>query len=560
MLVPYFKAGLESHELCVWVISDLTEQEAWNALTQAVPDFDRYLADRSMEIIGEQEWYFNRGALDLDQVKSGWNGKLSQALDRGYAGMTVTGSAFWLKKKDGDDFNTYEEDLNRSIVNLPMTCLCSYPLAASGATEILDVARTHQFAVARRRGNWEVVETPELKQAKAETRRLNQELESALWDQWKSRWDRSAFELSRPQHQGRYEVTVYQVGWRIGGKGASGRNQQCADRIEEHGLHLWFGFYDNAFRMMRECYDELSRSRSKPLATLEDAFKPCNDFILYEKYKQRWIGHPFHAPPNGKKPGDIDTLPQFWEIAENALRWVLSLWTDLAPRKAAILRPSPANQVLSRNWRRLANEIRADLKAAVKVGAGSLLKLAHDLAKYRSARLASSSSRSKHYSVLGRLLTEFRDWLWGRVRPNLDDCELRFLFTTVDFITTVINGVIRDHLIKNGLGWVNDEDFLKWLERHGAKPITRKNSVFVRMPYSAAFAFLDGNVNQPNLAAGVALSTILWVLFCYKGALLYKMQAGMGDVVFAPLYEVLKARGSTSGFFMPLRSCTSAEA
>ena len=33
----------------------------------------------------------------------------------------------------------------------------------------------------------------------------------------------AAFELSRPEHEGRYEVTVYQLGWRLGGKGASGR-------------------------------------------------------------------------------------------------------------------------------------------------------------------------------------------------------------------------------------------------------------------------------------------------------------------------------------------------
>ena len=36
-----------------------------------------------------------------------------------------------------------------------------------------------------------------------------------------------------------YEVTVYQVGWRLGGKGASGRG--IDNRIEEHGLHLWGG-------------------------------------------------------------------------------------------------------------------------------------------------------------------------------------------------------------------------------------------------------------------------------------------------------------------------------
>ena len=67
----------------------------------------------------------------------------------------------------------------------------------------------------------------------------------------------TAFELTRPEHAGRYQVTLFQQGWRLGGKGASGRGP--AGRIEEHGLHLWFGFYENAFRLLRECYAELGR-------------------------------------------------------------------------------------------------------------------------------------------------------------------------------------------------------------------------------------------------------------------------------------------------------------
>ena len=65
----------------------------------------------------------------------------------------------------------------------------------------------------------------------------------------------TAWELTAPHHQGRYQVTVYQEGWRLGGKGASGRGEN--GRIEEHGLHIWLGFYDNAFRMMRACHAEL---------------------------------------------------------------------------------------------------------------------------------------------------------------------------------------------------------------------------------------------------------------------------------------------------------------
>ena len=51
----------------------------------------------------------------------------------------------------------------------------------------------------------------------------------------------AAFELSDPSLNGKYEVTVYQLGWRLGGKGASGRDIKNNDRILEHGLHVWLG-------------------------------------------------------------------------------------------------------------------------------------------------------------------------------------------------------------------------------------------------------------------------------------------------------------------------------
>ena len=51
------------------------------------------------------------------------------------------------------------------------------------------------------------------------------------------------------------------------------------------------------------------------------------------------------------------------------------------------------------------------------------------------------------------------------------------------------------------------------------------------------------------MAAGVALENAARLFFTYKGAMFWKMQAGMGDVVFAPLYEVLRRRGVTFRFF-----------
>jgi signal transduction histidine kinase len=177
-LVSYFKAGLESDEFCVWVVSEpLTEHEAWSALRQAVPGLEQYRADRSIEMFLAREWYLQGGRFDLGRVTAAWNDQLAGALARGYPGMRMSGNTAWLEKKDWRDFCEYEEQLNKSIIDQPLAVLCTYPLAACGASELLDVARTHQFAIARRQGSWDVVETPQLKQAKTEIARLNAELE-----------------------------------------------------------------------------------------------------------------------------------------------------------------------------------------------------------------------------------------------------------------------------------------------------------------------------------------------------------------------------------------------
>jgi C4-dicarboxylate-specific signal transduction histidine kinase len=181
ILISYCKAGLESEEFCLWVVAlPLTIEEAIDALKDAVPDIDRYLADSSIEIVSARDWYLQGGTFDLKRVTGSWHEKLARASARGYAGVRVTGDTAWLEKKDWKDFCEYEEGLNEAIANQRLAVLCTYPLAACGASEILDVVRTHQFALARRHGSWDVIETAGHKQAKAEIKRLNEELEQRV--------------------------------------------------------------------------------------------------------------------------------------------------------------------------------------------------------------------------------------------------------------------------------------------------------------------------------------------------------------------------------------------
>ena len=176
-LVPYFKAGLDSNEFCVWAVADpLKETEAIEALRQGIPGFDRHLERGSIDILEGHEWYLKGDQFDMQRIIGGWHAKLNFALAHGYEGLRVGANAFWMQSSHRKEFYEYEHDLDKALANRPMLVLCTYPINASRAVDVLDVARAHQFTIARRDGEWEFMETPELAQAKKEINGLNDAL------------------------------------------------------------------------------------------------------------------------------------------------------------------------------------------------------------------------------------------------------------------------------------------------------------------------------------------------------------------------------------------------
>ncbi len=156
ILVPYFKAGLENNEYCLWVTSEpLNEKEAEKAIKVAMPNFDDYLKKKQIEIVHYTEWYLRDGVFDLDRVLNGWIEKLENAIENGFEGLRITGNTAWLEKKDWKDFKDYEEEINNVIGNFQMMAICTYSLEKCGSFELLDVIKNHQFALLHRNGRWE---------------------------------------------------------------------------------------------------------------------------------------------------------------------------------------------------------------------------------------------------------------------------------------------------------------------------------------------------------------------------------------------------------------------
>jgi uncharacterized protein with NAD-binding domain and iron-sulfur cluster len=332
----------------------------------------------------------------------------------------------------------------------------------------------------------------------------------------------AAFYLSaQPGWRERYEITVYQQGWRLGGKGASGRNARLGQRIEEHGLHIWFGFYANAFAMIRAVYAELARAPGAPLADWDQAFRPHDYIALAEAVGAAW--KPWHLvlPRRPGQPGTGGEPVTPWQMALQAFVWL-------------------------RRWHSELRTAAPQLAASADSGApfDALLALAHALPG--DAREHSDLDRASLARALQRAERQTR--APALMAAGADDQARRALIG-LNVLLTVLKGMLADQVFTRGFDAINDEDLRAWLARHGGDRELCVDAAPVHAMYSQLFAFEDGDPARPNLEAGTALRWMMRMGFAYKGSVMYRMQAGMGDAVFAPLYQVLAARGVRFAFF-----------
>jgi uncharacterized protein with NAD-binding domain and iron-sulfur cluster len=315
----------------------------------------------------------------------------------------------------------------------------------------------------------------------------------------------AAWRLSEPDPEPA-EVTVYQRGWRLGGKGASSRGPN--GRIEEHGLHVWLGFYDNAFRLLRSCYQELDRASTDPACPIQDwrdAFVPGSTIGLGhpgEPDSPVWLAR---FPENDRLPGgnpsdDELTAVDFLERGLALIgRFGVSLDSDPGQSPRAVLSSSPEHPTLAPNDGTSGAELLQGARAAVRA-------VAKD-------------------AVAARRSSEF-----------------------VELMLTMLRGTVADRLTVRGYHAVDHLDLRDWLARHGASQ-RAIDSPLVRGHYDLSFAYEDGDPSRPRFPAGLALHLTMRMFLDYKGAMFWKMRAGMGDVVFAPLYQALRRRGVRFRFF-----------
>ncbi len=381
----------------------------------------------------------------------------------------------------------------------------------------------------------------------------------------------AAYQLSRtPELREQYDITIYQMGWRLGGKGATGRDDQ--GRIHEHGLHVWFGYYNNAFRMMKDVYADWHPDPDNALQTWRDALKP-QDFTPVGM--GRPDGPPIYWPLTwsrlGGQVGEDNVLPTPFEAVVSLVSLIVNVvrnwdqftslvvdgkFVDGDGRDTAMHDAVP--QGLLRRYAQAVKTWAADkaddvahamalVEGAALHGAGEIADLTERWVRTIAGETVPTEERHAHLDAVADML----DRLEGSVaaRPGVD-----VLQDWMTFAVPYAKGVIRDFIIAGrSADSLDDIEFTDWLISHGGNAERLRACASLRTIYDTFMQYRGGDWHKPDYGAGIAAQLCLRVLVTCKEAVMWNMQAGMGEVIIAPIYQLIQSRGVKVRFFRRTR-------
>ena len=393
----------------------------------------------------------------------------------------------------------------------------------------------------------------------------------------------TAWKLSNETNwQERFDITLYQTGWRLGGKCASGRGPN--DRIEEHGIHVLMGFYDTVFGILHSCYGEINRPAGSPLATWREAVAPQDKVVLTENINGNWLQWEFKYPFNSKTPGENPARRHPHAVLRAIIRQTLAttLSSPLGhspqlPCHGALYGATDHHDELKNALHSLRHsdedpQITDEEKQRLLEHLDAYMNhvLAMPLAQYAlhggEGAPVIERDRPVHRGFLSLVEDACREveGFVARVGDEIVDAILRDLrraLIQLKIACAMVRGILLDGVLTPH-GWdfaaINHLDLSEWIGLNlQGWPGTHEettHSAPIRGIYDLVFGYADGVPGQFALEAGTSLDFMIRIVHEFKGAIYWKMLAGMGDAVLAPMYLALKKRGVRFEFFHAVRA------
>jgi hypothetical protein len=166
-LVPYFEAGIDNNERCIWVTSSpLPAQDALIEISKS-EKLMQAATSGQLRVFDAVEWYGESETFDAEQAIQHWLEEEQRALADGFQGLRITGNTSFVTRANWNQLMEYERKLHDWIKDRRILACCSYVRDECGSVEVLEVVRCHHGSLDRTDDHWDLfLEMP--KEAAAE--------------------------------------------------------------------------------------------------------------------------------------------------------------------------------------------------------------------------------------------------------------------------------------------------------------------------------------------------------------------------------------------------------
>ncbi|MEM7763349.1 MAG: NAD(P)-binding protein [Pseudomonadota bacterium] len=340
----------------------------------------------------------------------------------------------------------------------------------------------------------------------------------------------AAFHLAKSDAD--LDITVYTMGWRLGGKGASGRNFEMADRIEEHGIHLFGNFYPNALHMVKECYDTTE--------AFEHQFQPMNLQLLTEFYNGRWHRYAMRLATSGKQPWETDEI--IAPMDQLTEKTIANLHEIFHTKELSKQTKPPSNS--GSHWfaHLISPLVRRALNKMMPHG-DAHIEGEHERENYVHGHTW------QHLSLSGRLLRGLLGIFHFFARFN---ARMRYIYTQLDHLVGCMHGYLVFDLKHRGLHSINHWNHLDWLRYCGVSDMTLASPIVKAVP-NVCFQFPFGDtLGKPSMAASAYMTYVLRQMLA-SGDNVFFFREGTGETAILPIYDKLCEMGVKFEFFHKVR-------
>ena len=392
-----------------------------------------------------------------------------------------------------------------------------------------------------------------------------------------------------------YDVTLYQMGWRLGGKCGTGRG--INDRIEEHGIHVFLGFYNNAIRLVRRSFDEWKEKAEKKDyhyigKEWTDLFHRQDSILLpqYSTREGRWLNWPLEFPPNKELPGvneepvsrhtnvkkmfllSLEMLlgSPYLEKNRGCIGGVIhNIWKKAFPQEQQnepVIPPANLHYNETHTeahpswWGKMRDEVMEKYKHVEGPPeirylhhARTLVQQLPDNPEEAAAMKEAFTNGEHHHHKVGKLVHEFTKGIEKRIAHRVhSSTQLSRWWLMAQMAWAMFKGAIEIYDPETGeldFDSINHLDLRDWLRNLGASEEVIWSAP-IKDLYALVFAYPNGDSTKPGqIAAGTALQGGMLIILGYKGSVMWKFHGGTADIIVSPMYEVLLQRGVKVKFF-----------